>query len=380
MTCNTSIAGLKKASYNQPIFDSTEQLYFRGNETKAHCDVVRQTVVHKPIYTQQFLTNEQLNGNFTPDDFLLSIPKPAVLKPESFHGNVAVNQYGLDHSWIMKVDNDHLLPFDKIDSFAINKTAPQLNLTPTINSGFKNALRNVTRLTVDGKPIGTDKNATKNVSKAQFKDNPKFALAATPLPVDTRATVTTASGKFKDRLNLAITQVDTQVLQKAARTNIEKRKMRNRIEHVIKTLAVKSKDPQMTKDVDKLLRENLDIIRYIYAYADKDPEFQLVIERLTKDHLDILRTGMEGFGYKKVNVSGKDLAKNIREAREITRNAPIAKIDTKGDFVKGVTPTCFLDDRFISGDQLEPLTTYAIEPSVAVPQLPGTCRRVKFEL
>lgn len=350
-TCNVSIAGLKRDRYREPIFDSTDQLYFRGNETKAHCNTFRKVISRQPLDIQDLLTSAQLSGDYQNDDFLLSTPKPSVLQPESFKGNVAVNQYGIDHEAVMLVDNDHFLTMPRIDSFAQNDTVIDLKKTPKITTDIKNALRNTTKVMVDTKAIPTGKTATKNMP-----------------------------GAFRAKNHLVVQQVDMSIMERQAEKKISKKAFRERIARVIETISVKSKDPNMHKDIERLLRDNVDILNSVVAYAEKDPQFQLALDRLTREHQDILRNGMNGYGYKTGKVSGKSINKNLKEARSVPVSAPMGNISSKGGLDPGLSSTCFLDDRFISPDQLEPLGTVAAPPQPAAMVLPfgNKCRR--FEL
>lgn len=380
MTCDVSIPGLKKASYGEPIFDNIEQLYTPGNETKAHCDTFWQTVVAKPIDVQELLVNEQLNGNFGPDDLLLKRPKFSVLQPEPFHGNVAVNQYGLDHSWVMQVDNDHLLYSPKITSFAQNEVAPQLNKTPNITNDITNLLKTPMKLNVQGKIIGTEKTVTVPMFKSNFRSKLKFTMDATPLnPDNVIAAKPVPSMVLTEKRTRNVNVVDVSLLKKAAKKNVSTRAFQDRVARVIEALAVKSKDPAMSKDVEKILRDNLDIINQVVAFGVKDPKYQLVIERLTRDHMPLMQLGMEATNFKLGKSFGQSLTNLLKTKNDITFSPPI-NVPSKGDFVKGVTPTCFLDDRFVSRDQLDLGGTYARPPSPSIITMPVGSRCNKFEM
>lgn len=379
-SCDVMVRGLKKDYYAEPIFTDNEQFFFNGTNTKAHCDTFWQTVVAKPIDVQELLVNEQLIGNFGPDDLLLKRPKMQALKTEAFHGNVAVNQYGVDHSWIMQVDNDHLLSSPKIDSFAVNQTAPDLKKTPNITSDLTNLLKNPLKVNVQGKVIGTDKTVTIPMFKSNFRSKLKFTADSTPLPENKTATTSISQTMFRNKQSRTVDGVDVSLLKKAAKKNISKRAFQDRVARLIETLAVKSKDPHMSKDVEKLLRDNLDIINQVVAFGQKDPKYQLVIERLTRDHLDIMRIGMESTGFKKGKAFGQSLSSLLKEKNDITFSVPFASMSEKGDFVKGVTPTCFLDDRFVSRDQLGERSTYAAPPGPSIATLPISNRCHKFQM
>jgi hypothetical protein len=351
-TCNVSVPGLKRDRYREPIFDSTSQLYFRGNETRAHCKRVEATVLRQPIDIQDLLTNSQLSGDYGPDDFLRSIPKQSTLKPEGFQGNVAENQYGPNYDRIMQVDNDHLLSIPRIDSFATNKTSIDLKKTPSITTDITNSLRTPVKLTIDGKIIVGDKVLTKTVPKSSFRDGQK----------------------------MNIQNIDFSIMEKDLKTSMSKRAVRQRVERIVKTLSVGVKDPAMSKDISKLLRENNDILHSVVAYAKKDPKFQVVLDNLMKEHVDIFKLGLTGYGYKQGKVTGKSVDKNIREKEAVSVCAPIGSISSKAGMEKGMSSTCFLDDRFVSPDQLEPLTSYVIPPKPVELSIPFGNRCRKFEL
>jgi hypothetical protein len=350
-TCNVSVPGLRRDRYREPIFDTTDQLYFRGNETRAHCKREERTVLRQPIDIQELLTNAQLNGDYGAEDFLLTMPKQSTLKPEGFQGNVAENQYGPNYDRIMLVDNDHLLSIPKIDSFATNKTSIDLKKTPNITTDITNSLKNPVQLTVDGRIIA-EKSVSKTVSQNQFREGKK----------------------------MVIQNIDFSLMEKQMTKPMSKRATRDRIARIVKTLSTASKDPTMTKDISRLLRENTDILNSVVAYAKKDPQFQVVLDNLMREHTDIFKLGLTGYGYKKGKVSGKSIDKNLKEKTTVDVTAPMCSLSSKGSMEKGMSSTCFLDDRFVSPDQLEPLTSYAIPPQPVEMMIPlgNKCR--KFEL
>ena len=350
-TCNVSVPGLRRDRYREPILESTDQLYFRGNETRAHCKREERTVLRQPIDIQELLTNAQLNGDYGPDDLLLSMPKQSTLKPEGFQGNVAENQYGPNYERIMLVDNDHLLSMPKIDSYATNKTSIDLKKTPNITTDITNSLKNPVQLTVDGRIIA-EKSASKNLSQKQFKEGQK----------------------------MVIQNIDFSVMEKGLTKTIPKRSTRQRLERIVKTLSTASKDPAMRKDISRLLRENTDILNSVVAYAKKDPQFQVVLDNLMREHTDIFKLGLTGYGYKKGKVSGKSIDKNLKDKNTVTVAAPICSISSKGAMERGMSSTCFLDDRFVSPDQLEPLTSLPIPPQPVELSIPVGNRCRKFEL
>jgi hypothetical protein len=350
--CNVSVAGLKREKYREPIFESTEQFYFRGNETRAHCKREERTVLRQPIDIQELLRNEQFFENYGPDDFLLSIPKQSTLKPEAFQGNVAENEYGLNYDRIMQVDNDHLLSTPKIDSFAVNETAPDLKKTPNITNDITNSLRCPVKLTVDGKIMAGNRVITKSLPQSSFKEGRK----------------------------MAIQNIDFSILEKDLKKTMNKRSVRNRVERIVKTLEAKSKDPTMTLDIEKLLRDNTDILNSVIAHGKKDPQFQVVLDNLMKEHTDIFKLGFTGYGFKQGKVTGKSVDKNLKDKVDVPVCAPMGTLDSKAGMERGMSSTCFLDDRFVTPDRLEPLTSYAVPPRPVEMAIPIGNRCRKFEL
>jgi len=351
-TCNVSVPGLRRDRYREPIFDSTDQLYFRGNETRAHCKREERTVLRQPIDIQELLRNAQLSGEYGPDDFLLSIPKQSTLKPEAFQGNVAENQYGPNYDRIMQVDNDHLLSIPKIDSFAVNETTLDLKKTPNIANDITKALRCPVKLTVDGKIIVGNKVMTKSLPQSSFREGRK----------------------------MAIQNIDFSILEKDLKKTMNKRSVRNRVERIIKTLETKSKDPTMTKDIEKLLRDNVDLLNNVVAHGKKDPQFQVVLDNLMKDHTEIFKVGLAGYGYKQGKVTGKSVDKNLKDKVDVQVCAPMGSVDSKAGFDRGMSSTCFLDDRFVTPDQLEPLSSLAVAPRPVEMHIPVGNKCRKFEL
>jgi hypothetical protein len=235
------------------------------------------------------------------------------------------------------------------------------------------------KINVQGKIIGADKTVTIPMLKSNFRSKLKFTVDTTPNPDNVTVTKSIPSTVLTEKRARAVDVVDVSLLKKAAKKNVAKRAFQDRVARLIETLAIKSKDPTMSKDVDKLLRDNLDIINQVVAFGAKDPKYQLVIERLTRDHMPLMQLGMEATNFKLGKSFGQSLTNLLKTKNDITFNPPL-NIPSKGDFVKGVTPTCFLDDRFVSRDQLDLPQTYAAPPGPSISTLPVGNRCIQFNM
>lgn len=373
MLANVAIAGLKKSDYGVPFITDTEQLFFNGTETQVHCDRVWATKVRQPIDIERYITDEQLKGNFLPD--MLSRPKSSTLQPEGFHGNVAINQYGIDHEMIMAVDNDHLLTIPKLDSFVTNNPAPQLNKTPDITTSIKNALRNPTKISQSTSVLPRAKQPKKTLACPPLREGRKMVMVPLEQYKDVVPKTKLDARHLKEKLDFAIENMDFSILKREGRTTISKKVLRDRIQRTVETLAFQSQDPKFKLDVEAHLRENLDILTGVVAYAQKDPQFKMVLDKVMKEHKAICKMGLEGYGYKKGKATGGSINKNLRDKTSVSVAALISpQCGLKGDLDPGMSSKCFLDDRFVTRDQLEPLTAYAIEPQPMEMPMPSNNR------
>lgn len=346
MFSNLSIPGLKKADYGVPFITDIEQLYFRGKETQVACNRQFKSTKIEPINIEHFLTDARLRGEYLPEDNLLSQPKPSTLQPEGFHGNVAINQYGFDHSLQMQVDNDHLLTIAKADSFLKNDTVIDLKKTPDITRDLKNSLRNPVKIMRD---VRAPSNATlkKTLPSTMLRNKSKMVFTPIENFKEVAPKITLNKNHLKEKLDFAVQNMDMSIMKKSGRRSMSKKSIRDRILRTVETIIFQSQDPKFSLDLEKHLRENLDIMTGVIAYAQKDPDFQKIMDRVTRDHTYL----------------------NVQ--------APIApKYGNKGELDPGVASHCFLDDKFVTKDKIAPLVAHAVEPKPFEASIPfSNCNR-----
>lgn len=347
MLANLSIPGLKKADYGVPFITDTEQLYFRGKETQVSCNRQFKSTRIEPINIEHFLTDAKLRGEYTPEDNLLTQPKQSTLKPEGFQGNVAINQYGFDHSLQLQVDNDHFLPIPKLDSFVQQTTVIDLKKTPDITKDVTNSLRNAVHILRDTKPTGNSRQAKGVIPKAAFRDKNKMVLTPIEQYKESAPKITLNKKHLKEKLDFAIQNMDMSILKKEGRRSISKKTLRERIQRTIETIITQSQDPKLSLDLERHLKENLDILTGVIAYAQKDPEFKMIMDRVTKDHTSICY------------------------------QMPIGpKCGNKGELDRGIESRCFMDDKFVTPDKVAPLVAIGVEPKPVEMIIPANnCNR-----
>jgi len=371
-----SIAGLKRSDWNEPIITSTDQLLYRGNETKIHCGNTSATKVHEPINIQEFLTDEHLNGNYGPDDYILAHPKQKTLKPESFKGRVAIDEYGLPHDMIMSVDNHQLLTKPKFGCYAETNPGPLLKKLPTIHKDVQNVLKNPTPLSLDSGVSYKKPDRVRKVLPDKIIKMHRLRSVAQAEKYKEVIPKTKMDAKhLKERLDMAISQMDFSTFKREGKTKLSKKHLRNRIQRSIETIAHYTKDPKFKMDLERHLKENIDIMTGVVAFIEKDPELKLKLDKYLKEHHEVFTNITPTWGKKATN-KDRDLLHILREHNQIAITAPM-KPDKKGDAVtKDVATTCFVDDRFITFDQLDPVEQLAVEPQPAEIRLPLniTCR------
>jgi len=364
------IAGLKRSDWNEPIITSTDQLLYRGKETQIHCGNTAATKVHEPINIQEFLTDEQLKGNYGPDDFLRAHPKQKTLQPEGFKGRVAINEYGLRHDMALSVDNGQFSTKPKFGCYAKTNLAPNLKKVPTIHRDVRDVLKNPMPLSLDTgvghrKPIRARKVLPDRINKMHrmrsIAQTEKYQEVEPMTKLDAR--------HLKERLDMAIAQMDFTTFKKQGKKTLSRRHLRNRIQRSVETIAYYTKDPKYTLDLEKHLKENLDIMTGVIAFIKKDPKLKVEFERYLKEHRDLFANTVNTWGQVAHN-RDRDLLHILQEHNQIAITAPMLP-KKKGDAVtKGVASTCYVDDRFLTFDQLDPVQQQAIIPRPAAVRLP----------
>jgi len=367
------ITGLKKSDYGQPIITETEQLLYRGKETMVNCNAVRKKNIVCPINIEAFLTDEQLKGNGYEQDFILAVPKQSTLQPEGFKGRVAIDQYGFPMDLTMKVDSGEILNTPKVESYAKTVTAPSFNKLPTINKDIRNILKNPTQVSVALAPSVQSSTVCKKVlSERAHKSHTKRRVVTVEQYKTTTPTVSLSEKHMRERLDRAISQMDFSEFKKQGHIKLSKKLLRDRIFNSVQTIATYVKDPQLALDLDKHMKENTDIMTGVLAFIAKDPEIRLNFENYLKEHQDVFSNFSSSWGKVSDNRE-RDITFILREKNQVAITAPIIPKGTK-TVDKGVATTCYLDDRFISWDQIEPVQEVAIEPQPAIPSLPFNCR------
>lgn len=365
-----SIAGLKRSDWNEPIITSLDQLLYRGNETKIHCGNTAATKVHEPINIQEFLTDEHLNGNYGPDDYILAHPKQKTLKPESFKGRVAINEYGIRHDMVMSVDNNQLLTKPKFGCYAKTNPGPLLKKRPNIHKNVKDVLKNPTPLSLDT-GVGHRKptRARKILPDRITKMHKKRSVAQTEKYKEVTPKTKLDSKHLKEKLDMAIAQMDFTTFKKEGKKTLSRKHLRNRIQRTVETIAHYTKDPKYKVDLEKHLKENLDIMTGVLAFIQKEPKLKVKLERYLKEHRDVFANVSTNWG-KVGHNKDRDLLHILQEHNQIAISAPM-KPKKNGDAVtKGVASTCYVDDRFVTFDELDPVEQLAIEPRPAEIRLP----------
>ena len=372
---NISIPALKKADWGQPIFTDTEQLYFRGKETQVACNRTFSSTRIEPINIEEFLTDARLSGDYLPEDNLYSQPKPSRLQCEPYKGNVAIDQYGFDHELMMQVDNDHLLPIAKLDSFVQTQTPPQLNISPDYCCNIKNILKTPNKVTT-GTRINNAKQLQKKFAKSQLKHAVKQSFDIVPPYKVEAPTVQLDRKHLKEHLDFAIANMDFTFIRREGRKSISRKALRERIERTAETIAFQAKNPDYNLDMEKFLRDNIDIMTGVIAYSQKDPEFKKALDKVMRDHTDLFSTVAVG-EYRPGKATGRSLQGHLKDKEHaIAVGKPIFGQHKEID--PGLSSTCFTDDRFVTLDKLEPLTAYAVEPQPVEMPIPSNnrCRKM----
>jgi len=365
-----SVAGLKRSDWNEPIITSLDQLLYRGNETKIHCGNTAQTKVHEPINIQEFLTDEHLRGNYGPDNYILAHPKQKTLKPESFKGNVAINEYGLRHDMVMSVDTGQLLTKPKYGSYAKTHLAPKFNKQPTIHRDVREVLKNPTPLSLDSGVAHRKPTRSRKILPGRITKMHKLRSVAQTEKYKKVTPKTKMDAKhLKEKLDMAIAQMDFTAFKKCGKKTLSRKHLRNRIQRSVETIAHYTKDPKHTVDLEKHLKENTDIMTGVLAYIEKEPKLKIKLDKYLKEHREIFGNTTSAWGKTALN-RDKDLLHILQEHNQIAITAPM-KPKKKGDAVtKGVATTCYVDDRFVTFDQLDPVEQLAYEPKPAEIRLP----------
>lgn len=366
------IQGLKTAYDRQPIITDTEQLYFRGKETMVSCDAYRRTKVEHPIPIEEFLNEEALKGNGFEQDFILATPKQSTLQPEGFKGRVAIDQYGFPMDLTIQVDNS-ILTIPKIDSYAASVVAPDFQVLPSINLDVKNALKNSVEITNSLRPaVKSQKRVVKVLPDRLSKISDGRAIDVQQQYKTKTPNVSVSQKHMKERLDMAIARMDFSEMKKQGHTTINKKVLRDRIQLSVETITNYVKDPKFKIDLERHMRENVDIMSGVLAYIQRDPEIRLSFENYLKDHQEIFANFTSNWGQTADN-KDKDLLYILREKNQIAITASI--VPNNKTVEKEPPKTCYLDDRFVSWDQLEPMATQVNIPQPAIPRLPPNCRR-----
>jgi hypothetical protein len=367
-----SIAGLKRSDWNQPIITSLDQLYFAGNETNISCGNTRATKVSEPINIQDFLTDEQLNGNYGPDDYILARPKQKTLQPEGFQGRVAINEYGIRHDMVLSVDNGQFLSKPKFGCYAVTEVGPNLKKLPTIHRDLKDILKKPTKIVKSG-GVGHRKkseSAKKILPDRITKMHRKRNIAITGKYKEVQPMTKLDAKHLKDRLDMAISQMDFSVFKRQGKKSLSRKHLRDRIQRSVETIAFYTKDPKRSIDLEHHLKENQDIMTGVLAYIEKEPKVKVRFEKYLKEHKDIIATFVPDF-HKTPNNKERDILHILREYNQQVITAPMLPAKKGPAVEKGVSSTCYLDDRFLSYDQLDPVEQMkAIEPRPAEVHLP----------
>ena len=365
-----SIAGLKRSDWNEPIITSLDQLLYRGNETKIHCGNTSATKVHEPINIQEFLTDEHLRGNYGPDDYILAHPKQRVLQTESFKGRVSINEYGVPHDMVMGVDNHQLLTKPKYNSYAKTKLGPNFKKQPKIHRDVRDVLKTATPLSLDsGVSHKTTKRARKILPDRITKMHTKRSIAQSEKYKEVTPKTKLDARHLKERLDMAIAQMDFTTFKREGKKTLSRKHLRERIQRSVDTIAHYTKDPKYKVDLEKHLKDNKDIMTGVLAYIEKEPKLKVKLDKYLKEHREVFANISSSWGKVATNRE-RDLLHILREKDQISITAPM-KPTKKGDAVtKGVASTCYVDDRFVTFDQLDPVEQLAVEPKPAEIRLP----------
>lgn len=365
-----SIAGLKRSDWNEPIITKLDQLFYRGNETQIHCGNTSATKVHQPINIQEFLTDEHLNGNYGPDDYILAHPKQQTLQPEGFKGRVAINEYGIPHDMVMGTDNHQLLTKPKYTSYASTKLGPNIKKTPNIHRDVRDILKDAKPLSLDsGVSYAKPKRVKKVLPDRIIKMHRRRAVAQAEKYKEVTPKTKLDAKHLKERLDMAIAQMDFSAFKREGKKTLSRKHLRDRIQRTVETIAHYTKDPKYNIDLEKHLKENMDIMTGVIAYVEKEPKLKMKLDRYLKEHKEVFANITSSWGKTATN-KDRDLLHILKEHNQLAITAPM-KPKKNGDAVtKGVASTCYVDDRFVTFDQLDPVEQLAIEPQIAEVRLP----------
>ena len=369
-----SIAGLKRSDHGQPIITSLDQLLYRGNETKIHCRNTSATKVHQPINIQEFLTDEHLNGNYGPDDYILARPKQTTLQPEGFKGNVAVNEYGLRHEMVVEVDPGQFLSKPKFGAYAKTNPGALLKKTPGIHKDVKNILKEPTPLSLDSGVSHAKKARVRKVLPDRINKMHKQRSIASNSQYKEVTPITKMDARhLKEKLDMAIGQMDFSSFKREGKKTLSRRHLRDRIQRSVETIAHYTKDPKYKIDLERHLKKNVDIMTGVIAFIEKEPELKHDLDRYLKDHKEIFGSASVAWGGTAHNKE-RDLMHILREHNQMSITAPMKPAKKGAAVEKDVPTTCYVDDRFVTFDQLDPVEQLAFEPRPVEIRMPMNVR------